>query len=154
MKPGPKPRAARLEGRYRVDDATGCWIWTAATMGSGYGVVRHHGHLTGAHRVSWELRNGLIPEGAVILHRCDNPPCVNPDHLSVGTHADNMADMKAKGRQGRAKLTPDDVRAIRQAFIRGSRLFGVRGLARRFGVSRRAIDFVVRGESWTQVSPC
>lgn len=74
-----------------------CWPWTGRRGGRGYGRVGS----CGAHRLAWELTNGAIPAGLWVLHRCDNPPCVNPSHLWLGTHADNMADMRAKGRSAR-----------------------------------------------------
>ena len=78
----------------------GCWGWIGATS-SGYGRLGRGGRGEGlvyAHRLSWELRNGPIPEGMCVLHRCDNPPCSNPDHLFLGTKADNNRDMSVKGR--------------------------------------------------------
>lgn len=78
-----------------------CWLWLAATNPSGYGKMSKGGHaapLVAAHRLSWELHYGPVPDGLFVLHRCDNPPCVRPDHLFLGTHDDNMADATAKGR--------------------------------------------------------
>lgn len=92
-----------------------CWLWTGKTSGQGYGRVRvpASGYVL-AHRFSWQLHNGNnpIPDGLLVLHKCDNPPCVNPKHLFLGTHADNMRDMIAKNRQD-PNLTRVKVRAAK-----------------------------------------
>lgn len=77
---------------------TGCWEWQGTRNEHGYGGVSVNGRWRKAHQVSWELTHGPIPHGMELLHSCDNPPCVNPDHLSLGTHRDNMHDMSVKGR--------------------------------------------------------
>lgn len=79
----------------------GCWEWQGTKGTFGYGVARAWKRQTTAHRRAWELWHGSIPEGVHVLHRCDNPPCVRPDHLFLGTPADNVMDMIAKGRRGR-----------------------------------------------------
>jgi hypothetical protein len=78
---------------------TQCWLWTAKRLPRGYGEIAINGKdRARTHRVSWEMHFGAIPERRWVLHRCDNPSCVRPDHLFLGTHLDNMADMRAKGR--------------------------------------------------------
>ena len=76
----------------------GCWEFTGPRANYGYGKVGFADGMRAAHRISWEHHNGPIPVGMLVLHRCDNPPCVNPEHLWIGTQADNMRDMVAKGR--------------------------------------------------------
>ena len=83
---------------------TRCWLWTAGTNGHGYGAFHPGPGRRGmgkAHRISWTIANGPIPDGLGVLHRCDNPPCVNPAHLFLGTDQENHRDMDAKGRHGR-----------------------------------------------------
>lgn len=86
----------------RVKRGDGCWEWQGGSNQYGYGLFTRRGCDTKvtrvASRISWELAHGPIPQGMVVCHKCDNPPCVNPDHLFIGTHLDNMRDMVAKGR--------------------------------------------------------
>lgn len=142
----------------RVRKSDGCWEWGGAVRGKGYGEIGRGGRGQGVvdtHRLSWELHFGEIPEGLQVLHRCDNPPCVRPDHLFLGTVADNMADKAQKGRApsisnpgeqaGRAKLTNADVLAIRRRAAAGERLFQI---ARSFPVSASTIGQVVNRKTW------
>ena len=81
-----------------VGDPNDCWEWEASSGYNGYGQYRHNGKMTGAHRVAWNLTHGTIPDGLQVLHHCDNPSCVNPAHLWLGTQRDNIHDMIRKGR--------------------------------------------------------
>jgi hypothetical protein len=132
----------------------GCWIWMGATNGErGYGSVNIGKKLVGAHRLSWEIHNGSIPKGQHVLHKCDTPLCVNPEHLFLGTHTDNMRDKYRKRREGdwrgtrngKARLTSDDVRTIRNSSLSQAEL------SRRIGVSPATINHVLRGRSWSHV---
>ena len=123
-----------------------CVEWEGAKC-RGYGRV---GKSQYAHRAAWERANGNIPKGICVLHKCDNPACVNVDHLFLGTHADNMADMVKKGRSprsngekdGNSKLTEDQVRAIRT----DNRLH--RKIAAEYGVTRANISYIKRRNTW------
>lgn len=94
----------RFSEKYKVDESTGCWVWNACKDTKGYGLFQMGQRPTGsykasaAHRVSWQIHKGEIPKGMNVLHKCDNPPCVNPDHLFLGTQQDNTNDMIKKGR--------------------------------------------------------
>lgn len=92
----------RFFSRIKID-SNGCWIWQGAKNIRGYGVVGYHGILYIAHRLSYKLKVGPIPEGLLVCHKCDVPPCINPDHLFIGTYKDNSIDMVKKGRAGKAK---------------------------------------------------
>lgn len=76
----------------------GCWEWRGRRNDLGYAVMKSRGKQVRVHRVMWEMHNGPIPDGLVVRHKCDNPPCVNPNHLEIGSHLDNMEDMKTRGR--------------------------------------------------------
>lgn len=98
---------ARFHTKYDAKSPADCWLWRGAITSAGYGSVgivcrEHHEVTRPAHRVAYVLAHGDIPSGLVVMHSCDNPPCVNPAHLSLGTHADNRRDSIAKGRRPRA----------------------------------------------------
>lgn len=140
---------------------SGCWLWNATVRGKGYGLVWARGKMRGAHRVAYETAHGEgSADGLVVRHKCDVRPCVNPDHLEIGTIADNNRDMMERGRHVamkgeahcQAKLTEADVRTIRATYVSGCHTHGQHALARRFGVSRPVIGEVIRREIWTHVS--
>lgn len=132
-----------------------CWVWTAHTVRGGYGQMSLQGKNRAAHRASWEIRNGAIPGGLCVLHKCDNPPCVRPSHLWLGTKADNNADMVAKGRScigernPKAKLDDFSARLVRRLHKRG---LSPSMLGRVFGVSQSVASKVCLGKLWRHVS--
>jgi len=111
--------ADRFNGKWEPITESGCWVWKDHLMHKGYGVISINGKPKRAHRVSYELHKGEITNNLHVLHKCDVRCCVNPDHLFLGTNADNMRDRDAKGRaakgvsHGLAKLSTEDVNAIR-----------------------------------------
>ena len=159
----------------KVDRSGGpdaCWPWTTAgrVIDGEYGKFR----LRGAHRVSWELANGPIPDGLCVLHRCDNPPCVRPDHLWIGTKKDNIRDAMSKGRNvpppvmrgidhparyrgvttigsrnSQSKLTEAVIPEIRTRVASGE---SRRSIARSLGVHHSVISGIVRGTKWRHVA--
>lgn len=140
-----------------------CWLWTASVNSSGYGRIglgkRGQGSIS-AHRLSYELANGPIPDGegyhgTCVLHRCDTPACVNPAHLFLGTQADNLTDAAEKGRMhpgeahGMARLTESQIREIRRLYK--PYVVPRRVLAERFGVADTTIQAIIEQRSWAHV---
>lgn len=140
----------------RVIQRKGCWDWLGSVDHDGYGLLSYRRVVYRAHRLSYELLKEPIPDGLWVLHRCDNPRCSNPDHLFLGTAIDNVADKTAKDRQaagsrnGRAKLTEDNVRLIR-ALYRRDILRSCSKLAKKFNVSTPAILNALKGPGWKHV---
>ena len=142
-----------------VEKHDGCWRWAGVIMANGYGRFfrcREGGKVkyVPAHRYSWELHYGPVPAGMQVCHRCDNPCCVNPAHLFLGTHADSMADRNQKGRQARAtshgnsRLDPLKVLWIRDQKRRGR---GAKSMAKELGVNKSTVQRVLQGRTWTSV---
>jgi len=141
----------------------GCWEWQAGTGHWGYGSFRARGleepwgyREQLAHRWSWFFTYGELPRKQPILHSCDNPPCVRPSHLRLGTHADNAADRRGRGRNGNrqgerngaTKLTAADVTAIRARWVPNDRQNSTAAIARDFGVAQSNVVWIVTGKTW------
>ena len=146
---------ALIERHSIPEPNTGCWLWTGSVNTHGYGRVGNTRRERGAHRLAYAAFVGPIPSGALVLHRCDVPLCVNPEHLWLGDLRENAIDMVKKGRgftlraeqNPRSKLTAAAVLHIRLSHGETS----ITSLARMFGVSRRAIRFVITGATWKTV---
>ena len=152
-----------------------CWRWTAARTEDGYGRIFGNGRSLRAHRLSFEIHLGPIPDGMQVLHRCDNPQCCNPEHLFLGTTADNMADKFAKGRENlpsrsgenhwmrrspervargtafrRSHLTEATVAEIRAKYSTGH--FTQRALAAEYGIDHRNLHLIINRKTWKHVA--
>lgn len=132
----------------QVRKTDSCWIWTGARLKSYGKAYCGAGRSNYAHRAAWMLTRGAIPEGLCVLHRCDNPPCVNPDHLFLGSQLDNMRDMKIKGRslRGRspqAKLNRGDVHLLRRLWATGA--FTCKQLGQEFNISKSSAHRIAVG---------
>ena len=164
----------RFQEKYVVNAETGCWEWTGAINNNGYGLLNVDSRSRLAHRISYEIHVGQIPEsrdyhGTCVLHKCDVRRCVNPDHLFLGTVQDNTSDMDAKGRRvnapqigekhGNSILTDDAARAIKEILRRHppscnhhSGSAGIQAfLGRWFGVSHITISAIHTGRLWRHV---
>ena len=137
--------AEPFEDCFKVNESSGCWEWQKYLTGCGYGKRGHAGKVYLAHRFSWLKYKGPIPSGLHVLHRCDNPCCVNPDHLFLGTHQDNMKNRQQHlvgSLNGRAKLTVEQVLAIRA----DKRL--LREVAKDFGIGVSRVHEIRVRKTW------
>lgn len=146
------PALSLFNKKWTPEPFSGCWLWTAAQYptGMGYGTFLFQGRTTPAHRASWEIYRGKIPDGICVLHKCDTPLCVNPDHLWLGTKLDNSRDAVSKGRRpsqrgdknGNCKLSEDQVRMVRSSPIPNTRM------AKQLGIDRQTVWRIRTQISW------
>jgi hypothetical protein len=153
-----RPLADRFHEKTEPDLNTGCVLWSGSTNHKGYGLIMvTKGYNRSTHRVAWELANGMpIPDGRHVLHKCDTPACVNPDHLWLGSNLDNTRDRMAKGRMAvganrpkpsNTKLTLEKAEEIRTLARQG---WSQKRLAAKYGVAYSLIFRIIKGLSWPQ----
>jgi hypothetical protein len=146
-RPTPEDRFWRLT---QPEPNSGCVLWLGATASSGYGKAGYRKRTASAHRIAYEMRHGPVPEKLVVRHRCDTKLCVNPDHLVAGTHADNMADMDARGRRPlTTKLTQADLEEIRSMRASGAVLAAI---AAKFGITTSYACVITTGKQIPRVA--
>lgn len=136
---------ADFDSYYTVEPNTGCWLWFGARNSDGYGHLNVGGRLKKAHRISFEKHYRPLADGEHVLHSCDVPECVNPEHLRAGSHADNMRDRRGRGKLNLAKLDQATADQIRVARRDGS---SVKQLALKFGITESNLYKLLRGETW------
>ena len=135
----------------KVNKTDGCWLWTGSISSGGYGAMCRKRKSIVASRFSWEIHRGAIPDGLWVLHHCDNPACVRPDHLFLGNVRDNVNDCKKKMRHahgekmGAAKLTESQVVSIRSDYARN---ISCKSLSQKYGVSTGTIHAILSGRTW------
>lgn len=137
-----------------------CWNWFGAKTPKGYGQIKipRTRRQVQSHRLSWEIHRGEIPKNLCVLHKCDNPACVNPDHLFLGTKKDNARDMVSKGRhcygerQGSHKLSEKDVRSI-LAMVADGKMSQAK-IAKAFGIGPMQVSRIKTGKRWAHLQDC
>ena len=141
-------RGVPFEERYAVSEK-GCWFWIGGTDTCGYGIWNAHGQRY-AHRASYVKHKGEIPKGMHVLHSCDHPNCVNPEHLRLGTHQENMAELRAKGRaygaKGEANYSAKLSEAQALSILADRR--PITAIAKEYGLTRASVTNIKKGVTW------
>ena len=145
----------RFNSSYTPEPMSGCWLWEGYCNKQGYGRISINSRLVSAHRLSWELHRGPIPNGLLVLHHCDVPACVNPDHLFLGTYQDNHDDSKKKGRRKyisgeehyNTTLTWKDVYKIRELRKKGMTYTDI---GKQYKTHQSAIRSICINETWNE----
>lgn len=162
----------KIWAKIGVGQENDCWEWTLRKDPDGYGITHYKGAPWKTHRLIYTISHGPIPEDMWVLHKCDNPPCCNPNHLFLGTSQDNVADRHNKGRDARgerggwkqhpesilygersflSKMTNDQVREMRRLYETGR--YRKSDLARMFSLSKQAAGKIINGETWRHLLP-
>lgn len=145
------PLISRFEESIMPVPESGCWLWLRGLNTTGYGVIKVGGRDEKAHRASWEIYKGPIPRGSKVLHRCDVRSCVNPAHLFLGSQADNVRDMMAKGRGSDSKgerNANSKITAAQASEIRNSTLT-LRELAEIYPIKKSMLSNIKQGKNWS-----
>jgi len=141
----------------RIEEKDGCWLWKKSINSDGYGHLHYEGKPMLAHRVSYTLFTGPIAAGLIVRHLCPHhfKHCVNPDHLTIGTHKDNMEDKKKEGRCRKGVLQPEQVDefldnypCMSAKYSKGAKKMYIRMMAQQFGVQDQALRLIIAGYSW------
>lgn len=132
----------------KVQKSNDCWVWTGRKTKFGYGMASIKRRRIDTHRLSWEMHNGLIPKGMCVLHKCDNPPCVRPDHLFLGTQKDNVNDMVQKER-ATSSLCAKDVREIRALYAGGG--VTMKAIGAQFGIHKGTVRGIIKRLRWAHI---
>ena len=152
----------RFTSKYSVNDETGCWVWCAATVGLdfNYGKFWINGKYDKAHRAAYMLLVGDIPYGMWVLHKCDNPSCVNPGHLFLGTRQDNVNDMLSKGRNGQHKNPPRGERK-KDSKLKGVDVLDIRSrcadgetqssVGKLYGIAQTTVSKIINRQRWAHI---
>jgi hypothetical protein len=149
---------SRVNKRGKQTPLGRCWEWVASIGTHGYGQLSVNGKPVTTHTFSWKIHNGEIEGSKFVLHRCNNKSCVNPRHLYLGTHGDNVRDRTADGgdpqgeRNGMSRLTKTQILEAKRKYIPYHRTRGIRALARELGVNHSYLGEVIRGRRWKHLA--